>query len=381
MQFPIRAIGELQMTFAKDISTCTASLVGPQHVLTAAHCVYDRSTDALMEHAYFVPGRDGDYLPYGMYPVTDLYMLDDYRRTEEVGHNPDFAILRLETPVGSQLGYLGMKAYVDPGTGLRAEIEAKLADYWTRTGDQARYYAYASKLFDEMERRYPQHTLQYFGYSVDKNREPWGDRCIAFKQAAYSNERIEQIQEFCDSQKGSSGSAYFDDDHYIRAVASWHTGEDGTEIRDNVGTVTGNYKGEAGAVRNFGVALNGYVLDLVNRWMVGEKPDGTIHRKFPSAHLKHFTVDIQCRDHLYLAIRYRKPDGDWVTEGFYELQGSGRVTRSTASDHVFYYAINAEGSREWSDDADRFALYGKSYGFRKVDLSRKYRSAINLECP
>jgi hypothetical protein len=66
---------------------------------------------------------------------------------------------------------------------------------------------------------------------------------------------------------------------------------------------------------------------------------------------------------------------------FYELLGSGRVTRTTASDHAYYYAINADGSREWSSDSDRFALYGKSYGFRKVDLSRKYRSAINLECP
>ena len=38
-RFPFRAIGLLE----GDDATCTATLIGPQHILTAAHCLLDVS--------------------------------------------------------------------------------------------------------------------------------------------------------------------------------------------------------------------------------------------------------------------------------------------------------------------------------------------------
>jgi glutamyl endopeptidase len=54
-EFPFRAVGRISMAD----SSCTGTLIGPRHVLTAGHCVYNIDTDQWYEGLEFTPGQEG----------------------------------------------------------------------------------------------------------------------------------------------------------------------------------------------------------------------------------------------------------------------------------------------------------------------------------
>lgn len=121
-EWPSRAAGLLVAEFAGFESSCSAALIGPSSVLTAAHCVYDHSAGWAVS-LRFVPGQNGsDLRPFGSWPVTAIHVPTgfllapdaDYERI--VGY--DLAVLGLRAPVGDALGWFGYgAAMVDPAQG------------------------------------------------------------------------------------------------------------------------------------------------------------------------------------------------------------------------------------------------------------------------
>lgn len=137
--YPERAAGLLLADFGGLEAYCTAALIGPATVLTAAHCVHDLGT-GWAERVYFLPGVDGDEsAPFGSWPVVALHVptgflaagSGDYAAA--VGY--DIALLTLRAPVGDALGWFGFGPVTQDGSSALGR-EAALVRLLSYPGDK-----------------------------------------------------------------------------------------------------------------------------------------------------------------------------------------------------------------------------------------------------
>lgn len=96
-ELPYRIVGEIGRG-------CTATLIGPKHILTAAHCVYDVRSTQWSVRPIFTPGQvsNGEY-PLGKYVASKIYIQKDFM--ERAAAEYDFAVLELKEPIGDKLGW------------------------------------------------------------------------------------------------------------------------------------------------------------------------------------------------------------------------------------------------------------------------------------
>jgi len=84
--FPFSAIAflELEDAYGEVFASCTATFIGPDALLTAGHCLWDDSIgDWGAEHIRVVPGKDGDYEPFGSQYASDWWVPDNYALSGE----------------------------------------------------------------------------------------------------------------------------------------------------------------------------------------------------------------------------------------------------------------------------------------------------------
>lgn len=126
-QYPYTAAGQLTMGDTDGSASgprpflCSAALIGPDVILTAAHCVFDRNTRAFYRDVLFAPGRyrlaaTGSVSPFGAASWLDITIYSDFTSRPPDGAYPaqvlpwDVALIRLDRSVGLQAGWLGLRA-------------------------------------------------------------------------------------------------------------------------------------------------------------------------------------------------------------------------------------------------------------------------------
>jgi V8-like Glu-specific endopeptidase len=109
MEYPWSAIGRVNVG---GRGYCTGFLIGPRHVMTGAHCLYDfiegrwRGANEL----HFVAGYQRDqfliHSKVASYQVSSLFDVAERHDTRNIIH--DWALLALEEPIGRAAGWLGL---------------------------------------------------------------------------------------------------------------------------------------------------------------------------------------------------------------------------------------------------------------------------------
>jgi V8-like Glu-specific endopeptidase len=77
-QYPFRATGKLFFVIGSDTYNCSASLIKPGIVVTAAHCVAEFGKQRYYANWQFVPGYRNGVAPYGTWTVAQARVLDSY---------------------------------------------------------------------------------------------------------------------------------------------------------------------------------------------------------------------------------------------------------------------------------------------------------------
>jgi glutamyl endopeptidase len=87
---------------------CTGTLISPNVVLTAGHCVKYQGTTTPASALSVIPGRNGSSQPFGSCTVTQTYMDPTWVASES--HANDWALLRLGCNIGQSAGWPVVKA-------------------------------------------------------------------------------------------------------------------------------------------------------------------------------------------------------------------------------------------------------------------------------
>jgi len=112
--YPYSTIGRIDWRLAdgREAHQCTGTLIGRDLVLTNSHCLTHPLTDEVMGSRQYQAGRDRlifkPNLIRGVAPVTATVVAYEYGwATRPQAAAEDWALLRLDEPVGDRMGYLG----------------------------------------------------------------------------------------------------------------------------------------------------------------------------------------------------------------------------------------------------------------------------------
>jgi glutamyl endopeptidase len=109
--FPYTAIGQIQIVDSTGLYICTGTLIAPDKVLTAGHCVWNIKRGAFYYNLNYAPGRyrDGGNVvnPWGVVPWKSVTVFDSFKQNPSTW---DVAVVTLSKPLGSLTGYMGIAA-------------------------------------------------------------------------------------------------------------------------------------------------------------------------------------------------------------------------------------------------------------------------------
>eukprot|EP01024_Parvocaulis_polyphysoides_P060884 TRINITY_DN6683_c0_g4_i1.p2 TRINITY_DN6683_c0_g4~~TRINITY_DN6683_c0_g4_i1.p2 ORF type:complete len:263 (-),score=15.87 TRINITY_DN6683_c0_g4_i1:181-969(-) len=171
LEYPWRAIGRL--TYLKsdgsnENMTCSGVLVGSRHILTAAHCGWDKEAGRVVQSAQFSPAHTGQSASFGYAQVVQI-LIHPLFVPMGYAHQYDISMMILDRDIGYDVGWMGI-------------------------GN------------DDCEK--PEYTLNIVGYPSDKQLpmyHMWSTDCSNVRFACENS----LIRHTCDTYQGMSGAPLF----------------------------------------------------------------------------------------------------------------------------------------------------------------------------
>jgi glutamyl endopeptidase len=129
-EFPFSAIAYLELEDGAEqpLGSCTATFIGPDALLTAAHCLWDfEAGDWVESSVRVVPGKNGDTEPFGSEIAADWWVPDAY--TETGATVWDWGLIKLpDAALSAETGWLTM-AVLDTAVLAGRDFEPTIIGY------------------------------------------------------------------------------------------------------------------------------------------------------------------------------------------------------------------------------------------------------------
>jgi protease YdgD len=194
--YPWSSIGRLQIG---DDGHCTATLIDDDWILTNAHCIIDRATNKVTtESLTFLPNLINGKLTIETDRARVIRVIagTDFKDSDIIPHPEDWAMLKIDQPLGKKYGTIGWKA-------IPSALLIKKTNQFTLTGYSGDFPS---------KKLYPRLSAGP-GYTAGMH-----------KQCSFMGEQADKVLiHDCNMRAGASGSAilgWIDDKPYIVAINS-----------------------------------------------------------------------------------------------------------------------------------------------------------------
>ncbi len=282
--FIYRIVGQIEVG-------CTGTLIGPKHIITAGHCVYNAEDKSWYNNLNFYPGRTGENeIPYGVVGWKKVMIQKEYLDSGDTAY--DFAVIELEEPIGDKIGWSGFKVLPE-------------AEYTN--------------------------NVRITGYPGDKDKGTmWTVTCPSSVSGT-------GIFYKCDTYGGMSGSSVYsiNQDPEQTLITSVHTWGD---------TDT-----------NGGVIIDSKNFNLIQSWKNDSTySDNTIvHDKEVVAARNYDRFFFQ--NNCYLPVRaylhYLDIDNTWKSDGPWTMAPGDKIYVADTRNRTYYFAaLSTDGEKVWKGD-------------------------------
>ncbi|MDO4665180.1 MAG: trypsin-like serine protease [Actinomycetaceae bacterium] len=105
---------------------CTGWMVSEDTLVTAGHCIYDRSHRSFFKELQFHPGANGRRRPFGTVSATQLWTDESF--AEHFRIENDWGVVKLDHPIGRKTGWFGLRTQTGDFDGTVISVEGYPGD-------------------------------------------------------------------------------------------------------------------------------------------------------------------------------------------------------------------------------------------------------------